>query len=865
LLAALACGCGRHGGSAGGAAAPSGSTPPAPLPPWVAADLGGAPLSEPSVVGDGARRFVFFQGQNGDLWLASRDVAAPWAAPADLGVAIASAPSAIATGIDAIRVFYRAANGDLSYVDLAGAQPGAPVDLGGVALASAPAAVRRGDSKYAVCYAGPGGHLFVSRFDGGPAWSAPQDLGVPIASTPCAVVPYDAPDEIEVFFAAASGDLSLVAYDGVSWAAAQDLGLGPLASPPAATSFAAGRTDVFYASAGGELEHVALRRGLAPGAPEGLGAILASGPSARDELEVYFRAPNGHLAAAAPPQPVAFPAFGEVYGVASHNAYWIARGDPIADPLGSGTQELLLDQLLHEHVRSIELDVHTDDGNPGVWTIYHTDRTDYSQVHTLGDALDFLRDFHYALPEHEAIVVVIELKNTNINPADFPVTEETFLPDHTIAQFDQNFRDALGDALFTPRDLLARCEPGSTVTRSAAVGAWPTIDRLRGKFIIDVMGSWSNAVLDWARYAAEGNGIVDRVAFPIRSIFDVQGNGVIGTWPGDAVDPYPPQWLQAARDASAFWDVEDYNFPGVPLYLAQNGIVRSADSYDAPAQIDALARGFRMILTDYPWNIVADGGPAGSGIPTDPSRRFRDPSTITATGRPAIAPEALIEPGIRFYASTDAQKRLAYSVAPPGGVRRWETLVSTTRIGDTVGTSFPRRAQEGGVGGIEAAAGRDDFIEVARVKTGASCNCMDQERLAVHVGVSHGGVYAGTDFPVTPFGADIYGSLIALEVDETGPVTVARAYSAGRIAASGAPDWRLLVEERFGRPLAFQGITFNKDVLFVGTKVADAGQAPRPVTLCDLASIDGGAGATLVDLSFPAAARTCTPTAAPLP
>ncbi len=46
--------------------------------------------------------------------------------------------------------------------------------------------------------------------------------------------------------------------------------------------------------------------------------------------------------------------------VATHDSYWIHR-DPVDELFASGTQERLLDQLLFEHVRGLEIDVHHDD------------------------------------------------------------------------------------------------------------------------------------------------------------------------------------------------------------------------------------------------------------------------------------------------------------------------------------------------------------------------------------------------------------------------------------------------------------------------------------------------------------------------
>jgi hypothetical protein len=574
------------------------------------------------------------------------------------------------------------------------------------------------------------------------------------------------------------------------------------------------------------------------------------------------RAAAPPAAAPAPTPAPAFPRYNEVYGIATHNSYWINRGH-LADPYASGTEELISDQLLHEHVRALEIDVHTD-RQPGVWSVYHTDRPDYSQVHTLAEALEVLRDFHRALPDHEVVNIVIELKNTAIDWLDFPASEKNFDATHTIDDFDRLIRTTLGPALYEPRDFLARGAPGATLADVAASAGWPRIDELRGRFIVNLIGSWSSAAFDWARYAGEAP-IAQRACFPLRSIFDAQGGGTVGTWPGSVFDPIPPGWLAAAHDASIFWQVEDLSCPLVPPFLARGGVVRGGLALEPAEQVDQIRRGYQMIMTDYPWSFVENGGPPGSGIAVDPSRRLRDPAF--ATGRAPLDPAALVEPGGRIYASSDAPPRFLYAWQPAAAPRAWETTVSTTRIGDPYGCRKPRAAREGGVGGLRAAASRGELFEVLRVKTGASGDTLDQERLAVRVGIAHGGIYRAVDFPASPYGLDISGNMVALEVVPAGSGAIARAYSAGRLDASGEPLWTLLLEEPFAVPLAAQGLVFTGDVLFVGTRVR-AGRRTAPgaqnVAVCDLPGLEGG-DATVVDLSSPAAPAACRPQPAPLP
>src|SRR6266571_8351673 len=105
-----------------------------------------------------------------------------------------------------------------------------------------------------------------------------------------------------------------------------------------------------------------------------------------------------------------YPPYNHVFGIATHNSYWIDRSD-LVDFSSSGTQELISDQLLHEHVRGLEIDIHSQGAAPGQWKVYHTSDSEDFLGRYLEDYLEYLRNFQYALPDHEVINIVIELKN----------------------------------------------------------------------------------------------------------------------------------------------------------------------------------------------------------------------------------------------------------------------------------------------------------------------------------------------------------------------------------------------------------------------------------------------------------------------
>src|SRR5262245_47514187 len=210
-----------------------------------------------------------------------------------------------------------------------------------------------------------------------------------------------------------------------------------------------------------------------------------------------------------------YPRYNEVYGVATHNSYWVNRSDK-ADFFASGTQEILSDQLLHEHVRALELDIHSEGAPAGRWKVYHTSDSEDFTCRYLDDCLQMLRNFQYAVPRHEVVNIMIELKNVvPYTGASFPgiPTNANFDDSHTIGQLDDTLRQALGGALYTPGDFLSRCAPGGTMVSCMTAAGWPTVDQLRGKFVVNLIGNWSTAGADWVRYA--GTDVANRAAFPM--------------------------------------------------------------------------------------------------------------------------------------------------------------------------------------------------------------------------------------------------------------------------------------------------------------------------------------------------------------
>jgi len=338
-----------------------------------------------------------------------------------------------------------------------------------------------------------------------------------------------------------------------------------------------------------------------------------------------------------PPPVPEFPHYNNVYGIARHNSYWVNRSDQV-DYHSSGTQEVLSDQLLQDHVRAIELDVHSEGAPAGRWKVYHTSDSEDFSCRYLDDCLQMLRNFQYAIPQHEVINVIVELKNTVAYTGVASIgihTHYNFASDHTMQQFDTTFVNVLGSALYTPKDFLSQpacsATPGITMVDCAAAAGWPTVDKLRGKFIVNVIGNWSTAAYDWVSYAS--GDMRTRVAFPIQTVLAVQpavpnASTVCGNhstpyqaslerapgwadpyfqlpsgpdgrayWIRDIADdtasgsyelyfPSPPisdSQRVVAFNASVFWQLEPICPSGLELakaFLGRSGVIRGSDSYD---------------------------------------------------------------------------------------------------------------------------------------------------------------------------------------------------------------------------------------------------------------------------------------------
>jgi hypothetical protein len=470
------------------------------------------------------------------------------------------------------------------------------------------------------------------------------------------------------------------------------------------------------------------------------------------------------------------PAFDATWRISTHNSYWVDRlvsGDLFA----SGTQERIADQLFYDHARGIEIDVHPDDATPGGFLVYHTVPGN-GLCGTLGDCLALVRALHYALPQHEALHVTLELK---------ALTTSNFDASHTVEDLDAALGRELGAALYRPADLLRRCDDAFAAPRlslAACVRAlgWPGAKELRGKILVSVLGNWdglpgARATRDWADYALHGD-VRGRAAFPMASSWQLDREALSGP----IHELLTQEELDAALLQSVFFQVEDTADPRLSGFVAQGGVVRLDGAVTAMDQAARIALGAQLLQGDSPWIQADDHGPS------QPSR-------------PLHGADPLIEPGTRFTLHPAGPGAIVFAHGAPGA---WEAAISSG--------SDPRRA---GCLRAETALGGGESIAACRSKiaadrgdgTAMGKGSIDAERMILHVTVCHAGNCATTDFPSIDPEPGGPGDLVAMEVTADANGSCARVRSTAAVSPDLSPAWSDVTKECFPAPLAYEGLS----------------------------------------------------------
>ena len=611
------------------------------------------------------------------------------------------------------------------------------------------------------------------------------------------------------------------------------------------------------------------------------------------------------LTAAPPGPPLDFPTLDRIYALSSHNNYFASN---VPEALAGGADQRISDVLLFGLAGMIEFDIHKDPAEPGRWRVYHTvsNPDQNTQCEYLDDCLMRVQALHYALPLHEVIAVHIELKQTE--PVVFyHASDNVFDAEHTPEQLDQTIRRYLAPALYQPAEYLNRtaCRGASTLLECGERAGWPTIDALRGRFLVSLAGNWSANHYDWARYAGEGD-IKARAAFPLRSVFNLCGSGqadggqdALGRprFPGREI---PTELLTRARQNSVLWEIKDAPVTnergevvraGVPLselpvqpcgeQLRQDGeqlrrahgLLRSLDVTTRSRQEDALRSRYHYLLTDWSWAFVEDGPRVPSDYARDPARRLYDPAWVRS-GAP-LSPEALREPGQRLlfysYSASDGLFRFRRTT----GAATWETVVSSGAIAMPSnaeqpvprGTDGDELARGDGCLRLESADGAEWValcrrLLTARERPGEPVD--DPTRLVLSVrGVSASeGEFERRFFSSRSSPSDGLGDMLRLSLQPRDGGAEVTAASAGRLVATditAPPDYRVLHRVRFRGPLPKQGLYGEGEKLFVRTRLVQGGEA-SDINLCDLPEQRGDRSRSgVIDASWPASCPSDLP------
>lgn len=286
--------------------------------------------------------------------------------------------------------------------------------------------------------------------------------------------------------------------------------------------------------------------------------------------------------------------YSQVWQLATHNSFWAERRG--GDPWASGISERLLDQLLADGARTIELDLHPSE-KPHEFRVYHLQPGD-SQCDSLRECLAILRLFQHALPQHRPLLVMLELKSLFTPMWD---------AEHTPDDLDRILREEMGAALYTPGEYLQPClAQGVTTLRECMEGTgWPAVNDLAGRVLFAPMGYWhmfggSNDVA-WVEYS-RSRPMAERAGFPLAI------NTRYDTLSSDGQTEISAAAFDAAMAENIVWYSEDEHDPLTAEFVGRGGIVLYGLA-DAPErQQIGIAKGLQLLQTDTPWiSLDSDG------------------------------------------------------------------------------------------------------------------------------------------------------------------------------------------------------------------------------------------------------------------
>lgn len=461
--------------------------------------------------------------------------------------------------------------------------------------------------------------------------------------------------------------------------------------------------------------------------------------------------------------------YNQVFQVGTHNSYWAQRNG--GDPFASGPGERLLDQLLADQTRALELDLHPSEA-PHEFRVYHMVPGD-TLCDSLRECLGMVRAFEWALPQHHALLVLLEFKN---------LFAPMFDAQHTKEDLDRILAEELGPSLYRPADFMQPCRAAgvTTLTECARRAGWPGVAELQGRVLFTTMGYFhmfgGQNDIDWVDYAG-GDDIGSRAAFPLVQVgsfadLDPETQGLI-----------TPAQFQRAVDQSIFMQTPSPTDVPAAQFAAWGGIVRVENSSQLEDQRVAVESGLQLFMTDTPWQAIAKRGLAY------PLR------TLSPDGADTL----LAEPGGRLELSAAPDPKASVfahgQVAP--ATTTWEGAVS---VGTASGpAACLRAADSSGAGGTSVSLCRHVLPNTLGP---------DAVRLVWRWTVCQAGTCSAESFMSTDGEASGPGELVRFQVAARAGGACVRAEAARLVDRQRQPLWTPLGGDHcVPALLPYQGVT----------------------------------------------------------
>ncbi len=231
------------------------------------------------------------------------------------------------------------------------------------------------------------------------------------------------------------------------------------------------------------------------------------------------------------------PKMNKTWRVGVHNAYWHGS-DLSADPFASGPKQHILDSLMIDRARGIEIDLHSNH-NERRFSVYHTKAEQYSFCRSLEGCLDVIRAWHFGNPQHDVLFLHLEAKEILPIPRFF--APDALTPWDLDRVVDSKLRHGPKSMMFTPKEYIKWCGDkvwpefkrnditwdqyvGEDLTTVTGLCGWPTMDELRGKIMVTLHGSGANNELDVRDYNfAYNRKLRDTLMFTMAGVAGAQG------------------------------------------------------------------------------------------------------------------------------------------------------------------------------------------------------------------------------------------------------------------------------------------------------------------------------------------------------